>query len=106
MISSKGPIDGLDDTTLTKEEEYSINFIEKEGNFYLSLHYSGLNSYITVHSVEIYKFKANGFEINAALFCLGNISKDFSVDNLKILNYVDISIIFQLFMIVLMLIIV
>ena len=33
--------------------------------------------------IEIYKFKAKDFEIVATPLCLGNISKDWSVDNMK-----------------------
>ena len=33
--------------------------------------------------MEIYKFKAKDSEIVASPLCLGNISKDFSVDNMK-----------------------
>ena len=36
-----------------------------------------------VNGVEIYKSEAKSPEINAALLCLGNVSKDFSVDNMK-----------------------
>ena len=32
---------------------------------------------------EIYKFKGKDFEIVASLLCLGNISKDWSTDNMK-----------------------
>ena len=32
---------------------------------------------------EIYKFKAKDSEIVASPLCLGNISKDWSVDNMK-----------------------
>ena len=32
---------------------------------------------------EIYKFKAKGSETVAITLCLGNISKDWSVDNMK-----------------------
>ena len=44
---------------------------------------NGANSYLFVNSVEIRKFKARDFEINAIPLYLGNISKDFSVDNMK-----------------------
>ena len=47
------------------------------------MHYNGANSYLFVNGTEIYKFKAKGFEIFATLLCLGNISKDWSVDNVK-----------------------
>ena len=49
----------------------------------LSLHYNGANSYLFVNGTEIHKFKAKSFEIVASPLCLGNISKDFSVDNMK-----------------------
>ena len=36
-----------------------------------------------VNGTEIYKFKAKDSEIVATPLCLGNISKDISVDNVK-----------------------
>ena len=51
--------------------------------FCLSLHYNGVNSYLFVKGTEIYKFKAKDSEIVAVPLCLGNISKDSSVDNMK-----------------------
>ena len=50
---------------------------------FLSLHYNGANSYLFVNGTEIYKFKAKDSEIVASPLCLGNISKDWSVDNMK-----------------------
>ena len=35
------------------------------------------------NGTEIYKFKAKNFEIVATPLCLGNISKDWSLDNMK-----------------------
>ena len=49
----------------------------------LSLHYNGANSSLFVNGTEIYKFKAKDSEIVASPLCLGNISKDWSVDNMK-----------------------
>ena len=49
----------------------------------LSLHYNGANSYLFVNGTEIYKFKAKDSDIVASPLCLGNISKDFYVDNMK-----------------------
>ena len=46
------------------------------------MHYNGANSYLSVNSTEIYKFKAKDSEIVGTLLCLGNISKDWS-DNTK-----------------------
>ena len=49
---------------------YLIKLIKANTKFYLSLHYNA-------------KFKAKNSEIAATSLCLGNISKDFSVDNMK-----------------------
>ena len=62
---------------------YSINFTVTGKKFCLSLHYNGANSYLFVNGTEIYKFKAKDSEIVATPLCLGNISKDWSVDNIK-----------------------
>ena len=51
--------------------------------FCLSLHYNGANSYLFGNDTEIYKFKAKNSEIVATPLCLGNISKDWSLDNMK-----------------------
>ena len=62
---------------------YSNNFTEKNKKFCLSLHYNGANSYLFVNGTEVHKFKAKDSEIVATHLCLGNISKEFSVDNMK-----------------------
>ena len=49
----------------------------------LSLHYNGANSYLFVNGTETIKFKAKDSDIVANPLCLGNTSKDFSVDNMK-----------------------
>ena len=41
LILGKGPTQGLDDTTLTAETQYSINFTRPTIKFCLSLHYNG-----------------------------------------------------------------
>ena len=61
----------------------SINFTVTKKKFSLSLHYNGANSYLFVDSTEIYKFKAKDSEVAASPSCLGNISKDWSTDNIK-----------------------
>ena len=45
--------------------------------------HNGANSYSFVNGNEIHKFKAKDSEIVTAPLCLGNISKDWSVDNMK-----------------------
>ena len=61
----------------------SLNFTENNKKFCLSLHYNGANSYLFVNGTEIIKFKAKDSEIVESPLCLGNITKDFSVDNMK-----------------------
>ena len=62
---------------------YPINFAVTKKKFCLSLHYNGANGYLFVNGTEIYKFKAKDSEIVASPLCLGNISNDWSVDNMK-----------------------
>ena len=47
------------------------------------LHYNGANNYLFVNGTEIDKFKTKDSEIVTSPLCLGNISKDWSVDNVK-----------------------
>ena len=82
LVLGMGPTQGLEHT-LTAEKMYSINFTEKNKKFCLSLHYNGANSYLFVNGTEIYKFKAKDSEIVASPLCLGNISKDWLIDNMK-----------------------
>ena len=61
----------------------STNFTENNGKFCLSLNCNGANSYLFVNGIEIYKLLAKGHEIVATPLCLGSISKDWTVDNMK-----------------------
>ena len=45
--------------------------------------YNGANSYLFVNGTEIIKFKAKDSDINPYELYIGNISKDWSVDNIK-----------------------
>ena len=82
LIHGKSPTQGLEHT-LSAEKLYSINFTKENTKFCLSLHYNGANSYLFVNGTEIIKFKAKDSEITPYPLCLGNISKDWSVDNVK-----------------------
>ena len=62
---------------------YSVNFTDNGDKYCLSLHYNGANSYLFVNGTEIIKFKAKDSKIVTSPLCLGNISKDYSVDNMK-----------------------
>ena len=84
---------------LLQKKEYLINSTKLQKKFYVSLHYNRMNSYTN------YKFKLKDSEINAALLCLDNASKGFLLDKMKKTKLSDMSIIFQLIMIVLMLMI-
>ena len=62
---------------------YSINFTVMKKKFCLNLHYDGANSYLFVSGTEIYELNAKDSEIVASPLCLGNISKDWLIDNMK-----------------------
>ena len=47
------------------------------------MHYNRANSYLFLNGTEIIKSKAKDSEITAYPLCLGNISKEWSVDNMK-----------------------
>ena len=49
----------------------------------LGLYYNGENSYLFVNGTEMIKFKVKDSEIDANILCLGNVSKDFAVDEMK-----------------------
>ena len=65
---------------------HSINFTVTKKKFCLSLHYNGANSYLFVNGTEIDRFKVKDSEIVATPLCLGNVSKDWSADNMKKLD--------------------
>ena len=83
LILREGVTQGLNDATLTPEKMYSINFTVSRRKFCLSFHYNGANSYLFVNGTEIIKFKVKDAEIVENLLCLGNISEDSFVDNIK-----------------------
>ena len=82
LVLGKGSIQGLE-KKLTTEKMYSMNLTVAKKKFCISLHYNGANSHLFVNDIEIYKFKAKDSEVVATPLCLGNISKDCSVDNMK-----------------------
>ena len=82
LVLGRGPTQGLE-STLTVEKMYLINFTVTKKKFCLSLHCNGANSYSFVNGTEIIKFKAKDSNIVASPLCLGNISIDWSVDNMK-----------------------
>ena len=86
LLLGKGPRQGLEHT-LTAQNICSINFTATKKKFCFSLHDNGANNYLFVNRTETYKFKAKDSEIVAAPLCIGNISKDWSVDKMKRIGF-------------------
>ena len=83
LIFGEGQTQGLEGATITAEAKYPINFRELGKRFVLSLHYNGSNSFLFVNTVKIYQFRAKDSEAKLYSICLGNISEDFTLDNMK-----------------------
>ena len=83
MILGGGRTKGLDDTKLTAEANYPIKFRQSGKTFVLSAHCNGSNSFLFVNATKIYQFNGKDTEIKDDTLCLGNISKDFTFNNIK-----------------------
>ena len=83
LILGERPTQGLGNTTLTSEAKYPVNFTQSGKRFVLRLHYNGSNSFLFVNATKVYQFKARNSEIKDYVQCLGNISKDFKINNMK-----------------------
>ena len=83
LTLGEGPTQGLDDTTLTAEAKYPMNFTQPGKRLVLSLHYNGSNSFLFVSVTKVYQFKAKNSEIKDYALCLGNVSKGFTINNMK-----------------------
>ena len=59
-VTGKGPVQGIDDTTLYAEKVYSQNFTQPNKKFVLSLHY---NSYLFVNGKQELKFKCKADQL-------------------------------------------
>ena len=84
LILGKRSTQGLGEHSLTAEKVHSVKFTETRKKFYLSLHCNGANSYFFINDTKIIIFKAKDSEMVVTPLCLGNISKDWPVDNMKI----------------------
>ena len=82
LILGKGPTQALEHTSSAKKL-YKIKFTEKNTKFCLRLHYHGASSYLFVNGTETTKFKAKDSEMVAYSLCLGNVSKDWTNNNMK-----------------------
>ena len=54
LILGKGSTQGLNDTALTVEAKYSINFTQSGKRFVLRLHYNRSNSFLFANATKIY----------------------------------------------------
>ena len=81
LILGEGPTQGSDDTTLTAEAKYPINFTQPRKR--KSLLYNRSNSFLFVNTTKIYRIKAKDSEIKDYTLCLGNIPKTFTNNNMK-----------------------
>ena len=52
LILGEGPKQKSDDTTLTAEAKYPINFSQPRKGYVLSLHYNGSNSFLFVSAAK------------------------------------------------------
>ena len=82
LILGKGPTKELNHN-LAAEIQYSINFTRPGIKFCFSLYFNDGNSFLFVNATKIYQFKAKDSEIKKCPLCLGNISKDFTANNMK-----------------------
>ena len=82
LIPVEGPTQGLDDATLIAKAIYPINFTQPNKRLVLSVHYNGSNN-LFINATKIYQLKAKNFEIKDYTPCLGNILKDFIINNMK-----------------------
>ena len=83
MVLGERPTQGLHNAIIKAETKYPINFTESGKRFVLSLQYNGNNSLLFVNAVEMYHFKAKDSDIKPYPLCLGNISKDFTLNNMN-----------------------
>ena len=80
LIFGGGLTQGLHDIT---EAKYPINFTQPNKRFLLSLQYNESNRFLFVNAAKIYQFKAKKPEIKDYALCLANISKYFTINNMK-----------------------
>ena len=83
LVFGKDPAQGLGDTTITAEAEYSIDFSRLQRKFSLNLHYTGGNSFLFVNATKTNQFKAKDSKIKLYPLCLENILKDFAANIIK-----------------------
>ena len=66
---------------------YPINFTQPNRRYVLSLHCNGSNSFLLVDATKIYQLNPKNSEIKDYALCLGSISKDITINNMKNRDY-------------------
>ena len=83
LVLDEGSTQGLDDTTLPAEVKYLINFTQSNIRLVSRLHYNERNSILFVNATKVYQFEPKNSEIKDYALLLGNISTDFTINNLR-----------------------
>ena len=83
LVLGKGPTQELDDTTITTKAKYFVSFTRSRRKFCFRQHYNESKSFLFVNVTKMYLFKTKDPERKPCLLCLGNISIDCAVNNMK-----------------------
>ena len=83
LILGEGLTQGLDDTTLTVEANMPLNLYNQIEDLYLVYVIMEAKLSYLLMLQKIYQFKVNDSEIKKYTLCLGNVSKDFTINNMK-----------------------
>ena len=68
LVLGEGQTQGKDDTSITAEAKYFINFTKSEKIFLLSIHFNGSNCFLFVNIKKIYQFKEKDSERKLHLY--------------------------------------
>ena len=104
LILGEGPTQGLDDTTLTAEVKHSIKFTQSGKKFTLNLIYNGSNSFLLANVTKVCQFKAKNLEAKDYALSLGNVSKDFTINDMKKTGLIGVVNFFFLLILILLII--
>ena len=76
LALGEGLTQGLGNTTVAAEAKYPINLTKSGKRFVLSLHFNGSSLFLFAKEIK-------NSEIKPHSLCFGNISKDFTITNMK-----------------------
>ena len=79
LIVGRVSTQASNDTTLTAEAKYPINYKQSWKKIVLSLS----NSFLFANATKLYQFKAQDSDVKDYALSLGNISKDLSINDIK-----------------------